>query len=65
MSGLVYTIPPAIAILAVLWLLLHPRSSSPENVHGRAADFQSGNALPKHYQYFPQIRQALYEADGR
>lgn len=65
MSGLVYTIPPAIAILAVLWLLLHPRSSSPENVHGRAADFQSGNALPKHYQYFPQIRQALSEADGR
>lgn len=65
MSGLVYTIPPALAILAVLWLLLRPRSSSPEKVHGRLADLQSGNALPKHYQYFPQIRQALSEADDR
>ena len=65
MSGLVYTVPPTIAILAILWLLLRPRSSSAEKVHGRLADLHAGNGAPKHYQYFPQIRQALSEADDK
>ena len=65
MSSLFYTVPIASAILAILWLLLRNRSSSPEKIHGRLADFQSGNTVPMHFQFFPQIRQALSKADER
>jgi hypothetical protein len=65
MSSLLYTVPPAIAILAILWLILRPRSSSPENIRARLADLQAGNAAPMHFQFFPQIRQALSESDDR
>ncbi|MBZ5661832.1 MAG: hypothetical protein LAO08_15625 [Acidobacteriia bacterium] len=65
MSVLIYTVPPAIAILAILWLLLRPRSSSSEKIRGRLADLHAGNAVPMHFQFFPQIRQALSEADDR
>lgn len=65
MSGLAYTVPPAIAILAVLWLLVRSRNSSPEKIRTRLADFQDGNVIPLHFQFFPQIRQALSEADER
>lgn len=63
MSGLAFTIPPAIAILAILWLVLRPRGSSSKRRSGHLAAFKPGNVTPLHYQYFPQIRQALSEAD--
>lgn len=65
MSGLAYTIPPAIAILAILWLVLRPRSSSLKKGSGPLGNFKTWNAAPLHYQYFPQIRQALSEDDDK
>lgn len=63
MSGLIYTVPPAIAILVILWLLLRRRSSASEKVRCGLADLHAGNVAPTHYQFFPQIRQALSAAD--
>jgi hypothetical protein len=67
MSGLAYTTPLAIAILAVLWVLLRSRNSSmnAKEPRGHLADLSAGNVLPTHYRYFPLIRQALSEADDR
>ncbi len=65
MSALLYTVPPAIAILVILWLLLRRRSSASEKVRGGLADFHTGNVAPTHYQFFPQIRQALSAADDK
>jgi hypothetical protein len=64
-SGLAYTVLPAIAILAILWLFLRPRSSASKKVDGNLADFQPGNVSPMHYKFFPQIRQALSDADDK
>jgi hypothetical protein len=63
MSGLTFIVPLAIAILAILWLLLRPRSSSSEKISGHLADFKAGDVIPLHYRFFPQIRQALSRAD--
>jgi hypothetical protein len=65
MSSMFYTVPPAVAILVLLWLLLRKRSSSPEKIRGRLADLQAGINAPTHFQFFPQIRQALSEADDK
>jgi hypothetical protein len=65
MSGLAYTIPPAIAILAILWLLLRPRNATSNKVNGCMADLRPVNVYARHYQFFPQIRQALSEADEK
>lgn len=65
MNGLTYTIPSAIAILAILWFLLRPRSSSSKKISGALGDFNTGNPILLHYRFFPQIRQALSEADDK
>lgn len=67
MSGLAYTTPLAIAILAVLWVLLRSRNSSTNanETRDQLADLSAGNVLPTHYRYFPLIRQALSEADDK
>jgi hypothetical protein len=65
MSGLAYTILPAIAILAILWFVLRPGRSSSNSgkLSGEMTRQPAGNAPPKHFQYFPQIRQALSKDD--
>jgi len=63
MNGLTYTIPPAIAILAILWFLLRPQSPAAKKTSGPLGDFKAGNPVLMHYRFFPQIRQALSEVD--
>jgi hypothetical protein len=65
MRELFYLLPLAIALLAILWRLLRPRSFSAKKVSGYLASFKAGNVIPMHYQFFPQIQQALSEADDK
>lgn len=65
MSGLAYTIPPAVAILVALWFLLRPRSSSSKKPENLQDGLRSLNVIPMHHRFFPQIRQALSEADDQ
>ena len=65
MNGLAYILPLAIAFLAILWRLLRPRSSSAKKVSGHPAGFEAVNVIPMHFRFFPQIRQALSEADDK
>jgi hypothetical protein len=65
MNGLTFTIAPAIAILAILWFLLRPQSPPAKKISGPIGDFKAGYPILLHYRYFPQIRQALSEADDK
>ncbi len=66
MSGLTIVISGAVALFGLLVWLLIPRRKPGESA---ATSFQAqlNEALdsPKHYLYFPQIRQALSAADAR
>jgi hypothetical protein len=53
----------AIALfMAVLWLL-RPRHRAPK-AGPSSFDVRTQSVLPRHYRYFPQVRQALSDSDG-
>ena len=63
MSGLmIAAIFLATALLTVLLWLLRPRHRAPKS--GQAGmDLKMESCLPRHYRYFPQVRQALSASD--
>ena len=64
MTAQVLAISLGVAFAALLLWLLLPRRRTPES-SGPAIDRAMGNAFPKHYRYFPQIRQALSARDNQ
>ena len=64
MTAQVLAILLGVAFAALLLWLLLPRRRSAES-SGPAIDRAMGNAFPKHYRYFPQIRQALSARDNQ
>jgi hypothetical protein len=64
MSGLTITttISLAIAFFGVLLWLLRPWRRAPKS--GLSSFDLRESALPRHYRYFPQVRQALSASDG-
>jgi hypothetical protein len=65
MSGLtITTIFLAIAFFGVLLWLLRPRHGTPKAGQS-SMDLKMESFLPRHYRYFPQVRQALSSSDGQ
>jgi hypothetical protein len=52
----------ALAFVMLLLWLLRPQSTA-SNSARRPLDQNMDNVMPKHYRFFPQVRQALSEAD--
>jgi hypothetical protein len=55
-------IPLALALFLVLFWLLRPRRRHP-GAGPSPADMKMESILPRHYRYFPQVRQALSALD--
>jgi hypothetical protein len=62
MSELMIAIPLALAFFSFLLWLLRPRRRRPSAGHS-PVDMKMENILPRHYRYFPQVRQALSASD--
>ncbi len=63
MSGLtIITISVAIAIFSVVLWLLRPRRGGPRDGQS-PVDLKMESFLPRHYRFFPQVRQALSTSD--
>jgi hypothetical protein len=64
MSGLTITaLSLAIAFFGVLLWLLRPWHRAPK-AGPSSFDIRAQSVLPRHYRYFPQVRQALSASDG-
>ena len=62
MIEMVATLLLALAFVALLLWLLRPQSASPKRDRF-PRDLEIDHVLPKHYSFFPQVRQALSEGD--
>jgi hypothetical protein len=59
---MIATIFLAIALFSVLFWAMRPRHRAPKSGQS-AMDLEMENCLPRHYRYFPQVRQALSASD--
>jgi hypothetical protein len=63
MNDLIITISLAISFFVALWWLLRPRGGTPRGSRS-PMDLKMDSVLPRHYLYFPQVRQALSVIDA-